>query len=106
MLEAKDKRITLTTDIVNGIKSIKYLSWEKIFKDKIDEIRKKEFKALATFRIIDSCLMLFWECLPSVLLCISLVAFIKAGNDLGSANVFTVYYLILSIKQFKAYNII
>ncbi len=97
MLEEKDKRIALTTDVVHGIKSIKYLSWEIIFKQKIDQIRKREFKAVATFRIIDACLMLFWECLPSVLLCVTIIAFIKMGNDLGSANVFTVilFYTII-----------
>jgi len=27
----KDKRIKLTTDVIEGIKSIKFLSWEGIF---------------------------------------------------------------------------
>ena len=31
MASHKDNRISLTTDVYTGIKSIKYLSWEKIF---------------------------------------------------------------------------
>ena len=31
IVSIKDKRISLTTDVVTGIKSIKYLSWEMLF---------------------------------------------------------------------------
>ena len=39
----KDKRISLTTDVITGIKSIKYLSWERLFSDKILKIREDEY---------------------------------------------------------------
>ena len=35
----RDKRVSLMTDILTGIKSIKFLSWERIFNQKIEEIR-------------------------------------------------------------------
>lgn len=44
MMKYKDERIAITQDIIEGMKSIKYLSWENIFYNKIKNIRKKEFK--------------------------------------------------------------
>jgi hypothetical protein len=31
-LDEKDKRIVLSKDVIDGVKSIKYFSWESIFK--------------------------------------------------------------------------
>lgn len=40
MMKIKDKRISLSTDLIEGMKSIKYLCWENIFDKKIMSIRK------------------------------------------------------------------
>ena len=42
-MKHKDQRISLTNDIIYGIRQIKFLNWEKIFYDKILGIRKSEF---------------------------------------------------------------
>lgn len=34
MMGYKDKRVAMVTDIIECMKSIKYLSWEKIFEEK------------------------------------------------------------------------
>lgn len=39
MMKFKDKRISLSNDLIEGIKSIKYLCWEKIFDKKVMKIR-------------------------------------------------------------------
>jgi len=38
-----DKRVSLSKDVIEGMKSIKYLGWEYIFKKKIENLRSKEF---------------------------------------------------------------
>jgi ATP-binding cassette subfamily C (CFTR/MRP) protein 1 len=43
ILQYKDKRISLSTDVIEGMKSIKYLSWEGVFESKIMAIRRREF---------------------------------------------------------------
>ena len=40
MIAYKDDRADLSTDCVQGIKSIKYLGWEKLFENKIMALRK------------------------------------------------------------------
>ena len=76
MLKYKDKRISLSTDIIEGIKSIKYLSWEKIFNKKIMDIRNKEYFLLTIIRITDGFSRLFWNCIKQVLLYAFLTSYI------------------------------
>lgn len=59
----KDKRVAMVTDIIECMKSIKYLSWEKIFEEKILQIRKKEFNVLTLWRSFDATSGLFWNAL-------------------------------------------
>lgn len=45
-MKFKDKRVTLSKDIIEGIKNIKLMGWEAIFERKINDIRKNEFCCL------------------------------------------------------------
>ncbi|KAJ7176827.1 hypothetical protein C8R46DRAFT_44959 [Mycena filopes] len=42
LMKAKDERITLTNEILGGIRMIKFMAWERKFEDRILEIRDKE----------------------------------------------------------------
>jgi ABC-type bacteriocin/lantibiotic exporter with double-glycine peptidase domain len=86
----KDKRISLSTDVFQGIKSIKYLSWEEIFQRRISDIRKMEFGALASYKAYNTCEGVFWNTFPSLMLFLTLVWYVHEGNNLYDANVFTV----------------
>jgi len=52
-MNSKDKRVALSKDVIEGMKSIKYLGWEKIFKGKIEALRSKEFKHVSIVRCLD-----------------------------------------------------
>jgi len=92
-LKVKDKRVALSKDVIEGMKSIKYLGWEKIFKGKIDKIRMEEFKYASITRVFDGVLSVFWNCANYFLLFFFLIGFVDEGNDLRSANVFTIIAL-------------
>lgn len=55
-MEFKDKKVCLYSDILNGIKSIKYLSWESTFRKKVINLRKQEFSKLMILKIFDGLL--------------------------------------------------
>ncbi|KAJ3094873.1 hypothetical protein HDU97_007517, partial [Phlyctochytrium planicorne] len=42
MKKAVDKRVSIFNEVVQGIKIIKFFAWEKMFADKIDQLREKE----------------------------------------------------------------
>lgn len=77
MLKLKDKRISLSNDIIEGMRSIKYLCWEAIFDKKIMEIRKKEFFYLTIIRISDASVGILSNCLNYILLFTFLISYIN-----------------------------
>jgi hypothetical protein len=78
MLVLKDKRISLSTDLIEGMKSIKYLCWETIFDKKIMDIRRKEYMALLILRASDGLVGMLWNCINYILL----FAFLTSYNSM------------------------
>lgn len=93
MLGHKDKRVQLTKDIIDGIKSIKYFSWEKIFENKIMGFRKKEYRLLAFSRGMDGILGCFWNSINIILLYFFLTGYVNKGRDIKDSNIFVVIAL-------------
>jgi hypothetical protein len=75
------------------MKSIKYLSWENIFEEKINKLRNNEFKALIILRGGDGILSVFWITISYILLYSFLISYIDMGNKIGDSNVFTIIAL-------------
>ena len=46
LMKAKDKRVKLINEILNGIKVLKLYAWESSFEKKINEFREGEIKSL------------------------------------------------------------
>ncbi|KAL4495504.1 hypothetical protein ABPG72_020245 [Tetrahymena utriculariae] len=94
-----DKRISLTKDVIEGIKSVKYLGWEQIFLNKIDQARDKEFKLTRQISLLDCLGNILWISLGYILLYVFLSAYSDEGNDVLKQNIFTVLALFAYIKQ-------
>jgi len=92
-LKKKDERISLSTDIIEGIKSIKSLGWEKIFEKKINAIRNKEFKYIFSIRGLDALMSLFWNTIAHFLLFVFLICYVNGGHSLQDSNIFTIIAL-------------
>jgi ABC-type bacteriocin/lantibiotic exporter with double-glycine peptidase domain len=90
MATLKDKRIALTTDVIQGMKAIKYLSWENIFLKKINETRRPEFKCLAIYKTIDGLLLILWNFIPTMMPFVTLIWYTSQGYNISDFNVFTV----------------
>lgn len=89
MMQYKDQRISLTEDVLLGIRQIKYLNWESIFERKIKEIRSKEFHCLTTAKYLDALCVFFWATTTVVISTFSFVAYDALGEDVRKINVFT-----------------
>ncbi len=72
----------LSTDVIEGIKSIKYLSWEETFSEKILKLRKVEFKMLSNLKIINGFLNVFYNSLGKIFLLLTLIIYIDRGHTL------------------------
>ncbi|KAL4497795.1 hypothetical protein ABPG72_000550 [Tetrahymena utriculariae] len=89
----KDSRISLCKDVIEGIKSIKYLGWQNIFSNKIKDLRQKEFINVTAMRSIDGIFSTFMVCSNYFLLYCFIVSYINDGNELINSNVFTIIAL-------------
>ena len=93
MLTLKDKRISLSTDIIEGMKSIKYLCWESIFEQKVNDIRNKEFQYLVIEKTTDGVSEMVWGMLSQVFLYTFLVNYVQNGNDIKNINIYSIITL-------------
>ena len=89
MMQHKDVRISLTQDVLMGIRQIKYLNWEPIFEKKIIQIRQKEFHCLTVAKYLDALCVFFWAATTIVISTFSFVAYDTLGEDVRKINVFT-----------------
>lgn len=93
MMKYKDERISLSKDLIEGMKSIKYLSWEEIFDNKIQVIRAKEYLSLTIARSFDGLLCIFWNFISYFLIYTFLMSYIDLGHTLKDTNVFVIIAL-------------
>lgn len=68
LMDAKDKRVSMTNETLTGVKQIKLLAWEDIFIKKIQNCRKEEVKFLSKRKYLDALCVYFWATTP-VLMC-------------------------------------
>ncbi|KAL4479534.1 hypothetical protein ABPG72_018520 [Tetrahymena utriculariae] len=90
MYTAKDQRISLSKDVIEGIKSIKFLGWEEVFLRKINEIRKQEFKYCQLAKICEQSLSVMFSSVTCFLSYTFITTFVGNGNKLQDSNVFTI----------------
>ncbi|XP_078503543.1 ATP-binding cassette sub-family C member 10-like [Lissotriton helveticus] len=94
LMEHKDTRLKLMTEILRGIQVIKFYAWEKLFAAKVRDIRKKELRILRTVKYLDAVCVYFWDALPLILAIVMFTVYITLGHQLSAATVFTTLSLI------------
>ena len=63
-LEAKDKRISLMTEILSGIRVIKCFAWEKYFYGKVSDVRGTELYHVKVKKYLDALCVYLWATTP------------------------------------------
>ncbi|CAD8118388.1 unnamed protein product [Paramecium sonneborni] len=89
MLQYKDLRVGLSTDVIEGMKQIKYLSWEETFSKKIMGFRNWEFFMLSLLKGFDGLCSIFWNNVSYVLLCTYIISSVGNGKSLSDLNIFS-----------------
>ena len=68
-MDHKDSRIKLLNEVMNGIKVIKFYTWENPFKDLIMNLRKSELHVLRKYTLLNAAYSFTWTCAPFVVSC-------------------------------------
>nr|XP_033794309.1 multidrug resistance-associated protein 7-like isoform X2 [Geotrypetes seraphini] len=94
MMEHKDSRIKLMTEILRGIRVIKFYTWEKHFMDKVNHVRNKELQMLKFICYLDAACDYLWDALPMLISILTFMTYVLLGHQLTASKVFTALALI------------
>lgn len=104
MLRHKDSRVKLMTEVLFGIRVIKFYNWEAHFAERIAACRKLELSHLKAIKYLDAVCVYTWAALPVVISILTFVTYVFLGHELTAAKVFTtlalVGMLILPLNSF------
>ncbi|XP_070712711.1 ATP-binding cassette sub-family C member 10 [Pempheris klunzingeri] len=94
MLRYKDSRVKLMTEILFGIRVIKFYNWEPHFSQKVVDCRKQELRHLKALKYLDAMCVYTWAALPVVISILTFITFVLLGHQLTAAKVFTTLALV------------
>jgi ABC-type multidrug transport system fused ATPase/permease subunit len=87
-MSAKDDRVRLTSETVQSIPTLKLLSWEAIFRERIASLRNSELVTLRQQLSLRALGSFLWYTTPILVSVVTFVLFTALGNDLEGAVVF------------------
>ena len=82
--------MSLLKEFTSNPKAVKFLCWEEKMKQKISDIREKEYKALKKLKLLDSLCVLIWAVTNTIITTVTLYIY-SQGQNLN--NVFVIIYL-------------
>ncbi|CAH0561097.1 unnamed protein product [Brassicogethes aeneus] len=89
LMEQKDARVKMITEVLRGIKAIKLYVWEQHFIRLITKLREEELKYLKGRKYLDALCVVFWASTPVVVSVLTMGTYSLLGNKLTAATVFT-----------------
>ncbi|KAM4693780.1 ATP-binding cassette sub-family C member 10 isoform 1-T2 [Discoglossus pictus] len=104
MLKHKDARVKLMTELLSGMRVVKFYTWEEHFSNAISSLRAKELRSLRAIKLLDAVCVYLWAALPVLICIITFTTYVLLGHQLTAAKVFTtlalVGMLILPLNNF------
>jgi len=84
-----DRRVKLTSELLNASRIVKAYGWEQPFEEEVTRIRYKETMFLRSYNLLLSVASLFMTVSPAVLAVATFSTYAATGNDLNAHEVFT-----------------
>ncbi|KAM9316906.1 ATP-binding cassette sub-family C member 10 [Gastrophryne carolinensis] len=104
LLQHKDARVKLVTELLAGMRVVKFYTWEAHFSHLLSALRMKELRSLRAIKLLDAMCVYLWAALPVLFSIITFLIYVLLGNQLSAAKVFTalalVGMLILPLNNF------
>ncbi|XP_057666967.1 ATP-binding cassette sub-family C member 10 isoform X2 [Diorhabda carinulata] len=89
IMEQKDERVKLISEILRSIRAIKLYVWEQHFVRNITKKRDAELKYLKSRKYLDALCVYFWATTPVIISILTFITYVLMGNKLTAATVFT-----------------
>lgn len=96
--EAKDARTKRTTESIKNMKLLKVQGWENQFAEDIRGHRKNQLDRYKTRGVVRAVNTAISNCVPSLVLVVTLTAYAKAGKPIVASTIFTAISLFNQLR--------
>lgn len=93
-----DQRVSLTQEILQGVRFVKYFGWETSFLERIQSIRKKEIHAIQILLTIRNAILAVGMSMPVFASMISFITYSQVNKGLEPARIFSSLALFNSMR--------
>lgn len=94
-----DQRVSLTQEILQAVRFVKYFGWESAFLERIGGIRKREIRAIQWLLAIRNAINAVSMSLPIFASMLSFITYSLSNHDLNPAYVFSSLALFNSLRM-------
>ncbi|KAL7747342.1 Transporter of the ATP-binding cassette (ABC) [Sorochytrium milnesiophthora] len=97
--EAADRRVAKTTELLQGVRAVKYFAWERKAWDMVQNLRKIELDYFAKAMRLVAAVEAGQFAIPVLVTLVTFVTYVKVmGNDLDATTVFTAVSLFNNLR--------
>lgn len=90
MMEQKDNRVKVMTEVLAGIRVVKFYAWENQFAQNVNHLRSLELKSLKGRKYLDALCVYFWATTPVLIAILTFATYTAISDEkLTAAKVFT-----------------
>jgi len=75
------------TEVLSGIRVIKFSAWEPHFSRRISECRRRELAHLKTIKYLDAVCVYTWAALPILISILTFLTYVLLGHQLTATKV-------------------
>lgn len=93
-----DQRVSLTQEILQAVRFVKYFGWETSFLERVDAIRRREIKGIQILLAIRNGIMAVGMSMPVFASMLSFITYSLTGNNLNPAPIFSSLALFNSLR--------
>jgi ATP-binding cassette subfamily C (CFTR/MRP) protein 1 len=93
-----DQRVSLTQEILQGVRFVKYFGWETSFLERIQSIRKKEIHAIQVLLTIRNAILAVGMSMPVFASMVSFITYSQVNKGLDPARIFSSLALFNSMR--------
>ncbi|KAI9724519.1 MAG: hypothetical protein M1812_000587 [Candelaria pacifica] len=94
-----DQRVSLTQEILQAVRFVKYFGWESSFLERINAIRKREIRMIQTLLAIRNAINAVSMSLPIFASMLSFITYSLTDHDLNPAYIFSSLALFNSLRM-------
>jgi ATP-binding cassette subfamily C (CFTR/MRP) protein 1 len=89
LMKAKDKRVELNSEVLSGMKVIKFQAWEESFQDRILSLRETELEQLLRYFVGSTISRMLWVATPLLVALSTFATYVWSGHKLDVASALT-----------------